>query len=172
MPQGQGAELHCLDLKMGHFIPGAQKQKGALVAIRSSFGASLAAAGWSCPGRAWSRELGLSFWQGGKAWELGTGLGKRGAGGIRLGLGGMTTCPGRKQRQRWLGLMEETFNSSFGIWMGCGLIPRPGYLTKTPPVPLWSWKSAARSPDSSDQTEANRIYAADIYVHTVCLHHS
>lgn len=40
--QGQGAELHCLSLKMGHFIPGVQKQKG-LVAIHSSLRASLAA---------------------------------------------------------------------------------------------------------------------------------
>lgn len=59
--RGQGAELHCLDLKMGHFIPGAQKQKGALVAIGSGLRASLAAAGQPPPGRACSRDPGLSF---------------------------------------------------------------------------------------------------------------
>lgn len=128
MLQGQGAELHCLDLKIGHFVPEAQKQKGALVTIRSNLGTSLTAAGQPPLGRAWSREPGLSFWGGGKAWELGTGLGKRGAGGIRLDLGGMTICPGRKQRQRWLSLMEEIFNSSLGIWMGCGWGTWPSHL--------------------------------------------
>lgn len=49
--QGQGAELHCLSLKMGHFIPGVQKQKGALVAIHSSLRASLAAVRQCASGR-------------------------------------------------------------------------------------------------------------------------
>jgi len=41
---GQGAELHCPDLKIGPFIPGVQKQKGAPAVVCSSFRAPLAAA--------------------------------------------------------------------------------------------------------------------------------
>lgn len=95
----------------------------------------------------WSRSITCSSWAasprqslqqrprtlifgGGKAWQMD----KRGSGGIRLGFGGMITYPGRKQRQNWLGLMEETFNSNLGIWMCCGLIPRSEYLTKPPPA--------------------------------------
>lgn len=68
-------------------------------------------------GRAWRRELGLSFWRGCKVCKLCTELGERDAGGTRQSLGGMTSCPGREQKHQWSYLMAKTLNSWLG-WKG------------------------------------------------------
>lgn len=75
--QGQDTEFHFLDLKLGHDISGAQKQKGVLFDICFCLGTSLEAPRWSPLDRAEGKG-------GGKAWELGTGLCKSVAEGIRL----------------------------------------------------------------------------------------